>query len=428
MIEAPNAVVRESMNRPLAYVLDDDNKVADMVCRMLTACGFVSRMFFDPTPCLQQIKTAGPYARPAVMVLDLALGQFDAIDVIRRLESLNYKGKVLLISGSDEPTLLEVQKVGVSRGLAMLPPLKKPFRINEFKESLDAKTKLIDVPPEETFVEATRVPLIEALTNGWLELWYQPKIDLKSLSICGAEALLRARHPTQGIVPPARFLPAAGDPLYIPLSRFVIRQAMMDWVHHFAGLRTPLRLAVNVPLSVIVAPGFIHLVRDSLPKDTGFPGLIIEATEEEVIRDVRLAREIATQLKLHRIWLSIDDFGTAYSSFARLRDLPFVELKLDRSFVLNCSSDQTKKTLCQSAIDLAHRFGASVCAEGVENPEDLHTLIDMGCDTAQGFLFAKPQPVEIFKASLAGPTTQPKANSDQDESSSDREAHTAVVG
>src|SRR5579871_2790929 len=400
---AQDAIIQGNLNGPLAYVLDDRREIGEVVCRMLVASGFAARQFSDPVPCLQQLKTSTAAARPEVMVLDLALGQSDAVEVIRQLEKLEFKGKVLLMSGSDITVLSEIQKIGIGRGLAMLSPLKKPFRMKEFKESLFGEAEVRRAETTQKLAETPTVPLAKALSSNWLELWYQPKIDLKSLAICGAEALIRCRHPDHGIIPPAHFLPPAGDPLYSPLSKLVIQRAMTDWSQHFAGASTPLRLAINVPLSVIVAPGFVQLLRQALPKAAGFPGLMIEVTEGEAIGDVDLAHEVATQLKLYRIGLSIDDFGAAYSSFERLRELPFVELKLDRSFVSNCSADASKRALCQSAIGLAHSFGASACAEGIENPDDLRTLIEMGCDTAQGYLFAKPQSAKAFHAMLMGP-------------------------
>jgi EAL domain-containing protein (putative c-di-GMP-specific phosphodiesterase class I) len=160
------------------------------------------------------------------------------------------------------------------------------------------------------------------------------------------------------------------------------------------GLR--LRLAVNVPVSVIHTPGFIPMVRSLLPTDAGFPGLTIEITEDEIIRDPKWAHEIATQLKLYNVGISIDDFGSAYASLSRLNDLSVIEVKIDRSFVSGCSSDRLKHGLCQTVVDLAHRFGATACAEGVETPEDLRELINMQCDTAQGFLFAEPMPAGKF--------------------------------
>jgi EAL domain-containing protein (putative c-di-GMP-specific phosphodiesterase class I) len=160
----------------------------------------------------------------------------------------------------------------------------------------------------------------------------------------------------------------------------------------------PLKLAVNMPASVILASDFVNLVRQHLPAAADFPGLIIEVTEDEVIREPELIREIATQLKLYKVWISIDDFGSGYASLSRLKDLPFVEVKIDRSFVDSCASNQLKHGLCQTIVDLAHRFGASVCAEGVESAQDLRSLVNMGCNAAQGFLFAKPMPADQLAA------------------------------
>ena len=214
------------------------------------------------------------------------------------------------------------------------------------------------------------------------------------------------RHPKFGIVLPANFMPPAGAPILTPLSKFVMKQVTADWKQYFSDLTSPLKLAVNIPLSVIVAPGFIEVARSSLPNDSKFPGLIIEAREGEIVEDPELAHEVITQLKLYNISLSVDDFGSAYSSFSRLRELSVIELKIDGGFVQNCSTDESKQTLCRCIIDLAHRFGALTCAEGVEKPEDLRTLISIGCDMAQGFLFAQPQTAQSLRATLVDQTTQ----------------------
>jgi EAL domain-containing protein (putative c-di-GMP-specific phosphodiesterase class I)/ActR/RegA family two-component response regulator len=387
--------------RPLAYVLDDDREIADLVSRMLAACGFYSRKFADPIACVRTIRDTPDEARPDVVVLDLSLRESDAVDVMRQLEKLRFAGKVLLISGCDASTLNDVQEIGVLHGLKMLPCLNKPFQIEEFKSCLSA-SELPSAASEE-ISEIPRVDLEQAFVQGWLELWYQPKVALKALQICGAEALLRVRHPRFGVLTPASFMPAAGAPIFTPVSKFVMKQSMADWKQYFASHSPPMKLAVNIPLSVMVAPGFIQLVRSSLPNDPQFPGLVIEATEGEIVQDPDLAREAVTQLTLYNISLSIDDFGSAYSSFSRLRDLSAAELKIDGSFVSNCSKDQSKRALCQSVVDLAHRFGAVTCAEGVENHADLKTLIDINCDIAQGFLFAKPQTAQSLSALLATP-------------------------
>jgi EAL domain-containing protein (putative c-di-GMP-specific phosphodiesterase class I) len=253
--------------------------------------------------------------------------------------------------------------------------------------------------PSELHPARSRVTLQEALRRNWLEVWYQPKIDLRSFIVCGAEALIRVRHPDHGVIEPGEFLPPAGDPLYKPLSFFVVRRAMTDW-KAFAESGFPLKLAINVPASILHVPGFVDVVRQMIPHGPGFPGVIVEVTEDEFIRDPESLREVATQLKLYNAWISIDDFGTAFASLSRLTDLPFTELKLDRSFVFNCASDKLKYALCQTVVDLARRFGASLCAEGVEIADDLRCVSKLGFDSAQGYFLARPMPSDRLLASL----------------------------
>jgi EAL domain-containing protein (putative c-di-GMP-specific phosphodiesterase class I) len=253
------------------------------------------------------------------------------------------------------------------------------------------------------------VQVIEALRNDWTELWYQPKIDLKSARVCGAEGLIRARHPLHGLVLPDNLLPPAGDKDYQPLTEFVVNRAMADW-SRFAQRGLLLKLAINAPVSVINTPAFIALIRSVLPNVAEFNGLTIEVTEDEMIRDSEQAREVANQLKLYNVDLSIDDFGAGYASLSRLSDLPFAEVKIDRSFVSGCASNKLKHGLCQTVVDMAHRFGATACAEGVETNEDLRAIMAMQCDTAQGFLFAKAMPAEDFtEEALVGCTRAVRA-------------------
>jgi EAL domain-containing protein (putative c-di-GMP-specific phosphodiesterase class I) len=315
---------------------------------------------------------------------------------------------VILISGRDETTLNEITEIGKRRGLVMLPPLKKPFRAGDVKQrlsgqvALPAPSKVSDSPPDAVTPKKDLFQLVEAMRNNWLELWYQPKIDLKTLSVCGAEGLVRARHPMYGIVMPDQLLPPAGDPDHWPLTEFVIERAVTDWAR-FAKQGLQLNLSINAPVSAINTPAFVDLVRSALPKGPNFPGLTVEVTEDEVIRDSESVREIASQLKLYNIGFSIDDFGSGYAALSRVADLPFIEVKIDRSFVSGCASNKLKHGLCQTVVDLAHRFGATACAEGVETADDLRAIIDMQCDTAQGFLFAKPMPAaKLASILLAG--------------------------
>jgi EAL domain-containing protein (putative c-di-GMP-specific phosphodiesterase class I) len=388
--------------RPLAFVLDDDPAVATVVSKQLAMLGMEAWQFNNPAKFFASFRVA----RPRLIVLDLGLGRSDAVEVLQQLDQHKFQGRILLISGRDQRTLDEIEKIGRARGLHMLPSLAKPFRAIDLKQRCDLE--LEPEPPSTAPKPAPRrtkpsIDLAEAIQKGWLEVWYQAKINLKSLTVGGAEALIRANHPTHGLVMPADLLPPPGDPLYRPLTSFVLRRALEDW-RLFAERGYPLKLAVNVPASVLGAPGFVEEVRTVIPYDQSFPGLLIEMTEDEVIADPRGIGEVMARLKLYNTSISIDDFGTAHASLSRVKDLLFSEIKLDRSFVAGCGSDPAKRSLCQTVVDLAHRFEASTCAEGIETIDDLKCLVSLGFDNGQGFLFAKPLPREEFFKSLMSRT------------------------
>jgi len=239
------------------------------------------------------------------------------------------------------------------------------------------------------------VALAEALRNGWFEVWYQPKIDLKRKRLAGAEALARIRHPQLGVLLPDNFLPGADQGSLAELAQQALLATLFDWTT-FEEAGFNLHLAINVPVDVLFKLAITRLVVQYRPNSSRWPGLILEVTEDQIARDVALANEIATQLRVSGISVAIDAFGAGYSSMRCLRELPFAELKIDRSFVMGCATDAAKAAICQTAIDLAHRFGGVAVAAGVESAADLQALIVMGCDFGQGVLIAPPMPKARF--------------------------------
>jgi EAL domain-containing protein (putative c-di-GMP-specific phosphodiesterase class I) len=381
--------------RPLAFVLDDDPAVAAVVSKQLAMLGMEPWQFNEPVKFFTSLRVA----RPKLVVLDLGLGRSDAVEVLQQLDGLRFQGQILLISGRDQDTLNEIEKIGRSRGLQMLQSLQKPFRAIDLKHRCEQQPEPVPLSSKPSPIRTKpSIDLAEALQNGWLEVWYQAKINLKSLTCGGAEALIRANHPLHGLITPIDLLPPPGDPLYRPLTSFVLRRTMEDW-RLFAQQGYPLKLAINVPASVLGAPGFVEEIRGAIPRDQSFPGLLIEMTEDEIIANPRGIAEVMARLMIYNTTISIDDFGTAHASLSRIKDLPFSEIKLDRSFVTGCATDPTKYGLCQTVAELAHRFEASTCAEGIETIDDLRCLANLGFDSGQGFLFAKPMPrVDFFKS------------------------------
>jgi EAL domain-containing protein (putative c-di-GMP-specific phosphodiesterase class I) len=251
------------------------------------------------------------------------------------------------------------------------------------------------------------IEIEQALAEHWLEIWYQPKIDLRRKCLAGAEALARIHHPTLGVLLPQQFLPGADDEAISRLTEYALLTTLRDWsIFDAAGFN--LHLAVNVPVNVLLRLPVPAIVHEYRPRDARWPGLVVEVTEDQIVRDIALANEIARQLKISDVTVAIDDFGGGYSSFASLRDLPFAELKLDHTFVRNCAIEGTNGAICQTAIDLAHRFGSVAVAEGIENLADLQALQVMRCDFGQGLLLSPPMPKESFIALLNARMNRPR--------------------
>jgi diguanylate cyclase (GGDEF)-like protein len=233
--------------------------------------------------------------------------------------------------------------------------------------------------------------LRQAIEQRQLELHYQPKIDAKSGQITAAEALLRWKHPTRGLIGPATFIPIAERfGLIGNLGNWVIeevcRQAR-EW--RDKGLR--MRVAMNLSVHQMRQDDLVERIEGALKRHRIDPSLLTcEITESVAMEDTRTTQAAFKALGRAGIHLSIDDFGTGYSSLSYLRQLPAEELKIDRSFVLDLASSADARAIVDAVVRLAHALGLKVVAEGVENERQREILMQLGCDELQGFIFAKP--------------------------------------
>ena len=278
-------------------------------------------------------------------------------------------------------------------------------RVLDALTSNDPKAATPDLKPPADFALTDHVD--EALRDARIELWYQPKIDIKQRCLAGAEALARIRHPERGVMLPVSFLPGVNEDVMARLTEHALLTVLRDWtVFDEAGFN--LRLAINVPVNLLDRLPIATIVGENRPKATYWPGLIVEVTEDQIVRDIRRSQEIAAQLRVSGISVAIDDFGAGFSSFSSLRELSFAELKLNDSFVKGCAGDPTNAAICQTAIDLAHRFGSAAVAEGIETVADLQVMQIMGCDFGQGNLIAPPMPQADFMALLQQRMNKPR--------------------
>ncbi|MEV4510076.1 EAL domain-containing protein [Dactylosporangium sp. NPDC049525] len=226
-----------------------------------------------------------------------------------------------------------------------------------------------------------------------LTLHYQPKIRLDDGRLCGAEALVRWAHPTRGAIPPAEFIPVAETTgLITRLTLYVLRLAVAQartWLDD--GLPVP--IAVNLSPRCLLDPDLVgHVTRLLHEHELPAELLRLEVTETAVMANPALATETLTALHRLGVRLSIDDYGTGYSSMAYLKSLPVDELKVDRTFVMHMDADPEDAVLVRGAIELGHNLGMTVVAEGVEGAAHVAALRELGCDIAQGYHYARPMP------------------------------------
>jgi len=240
--------------------------------------------------------------------------------------------------------------------------------------------------------------LRKAIERGELELFYQPKLRVETRTLCGAEALLRWRHPQRGIVPPSEFVSVAEESgLIAALGEWALHAAcrqLLEW--DAAGLK-------RVPISVNLSPRQFQpqlpaIVQQAIGVTGQAEYLRLEVTESSVMADPHKAITLLRELKALGMKLSLDDFGTGYSSLSYLQKLPLDEIKIDRSFLSGISSEGGDAVLVDIIIAMAHGLGLSVVAEGVESEMQLEYLRKRGCDECQGFLFSQPLRAAEFAA------------------------------
>jgi len=380
----------------LCFVVDDEPGIRQLFSTVLKRVGLEVEGFESAGSLLKELGRR----HPQLIFLDVSLARSDAIEAMRGLTELAFTGAVILMSGRHGKILQDISMIGERQGLRMLPVLTKPFNATTIRHIVQPFVKSTKSLP--------RVAIDEAVRQGWMRVWYQPKIDLQRKALAGYEALARIHHPEHGILSPGSFLPGADTASLSCLTEHVLLTVLRDW-DKLNDLGFALRPSVNVPVDVLVKFPIAALVRENRPRDNLWNGLIVEVVEDQVIRDLTLAQEIATQLKIYDIELAIDDFGAGYSSLERLKSFPFVELKLDMSFVKDCAQSPQNAGICKAAIDLAHNFNTLAVAEGIEQAEDLLALSRMGCDLGQGYLFAKPMPLEEFAALVTQKTVKKSA-------------------
>jgi EAL domain-containing protein (putative c-di-GMP-specific phosphodiesterase class I) len=374
---------------PLCFIIDGDTRIRQFLSLIMHGEGIDTEEFADSVLMREALRRR----LPQLVFLDVGHAANDAIASLDALGAANYRGRVQLTSSRGLTLLTKIRTIGEQQRLHMLPVLNKPFETGVIMKILQ------DQKLGQGTALAGRVDLGEALAKQWIEFWYQPKIHLRKKQLIGVEAFARVRHPEHGVLPPEAFIPAASEAHLVALSELALGRALKASIN-FAKIGVNLRMAVNMPVVALRKVDVVEIVQYHQSRFERWPGLLIDVTEDQVVNDFELVRGMAARLEPLNVKLGIDDFGRDYSAVMRLSDLPFAEIKLDRSFVTGCGTDSSSAPLCKAAIELAHSFGSIAVGVGIERASDALALVGMGCDYGQGFLLGQPMPEDRFIALL----------------------------
>ncbi|GAC1538241.1 MAG: hypothetical protein NVS2B17_11960 [Candidatus Velthaea sp.] len=324
-------------------------------------------------------------------------------DVMRRVEAIvgGLDSGIHLQPGNDQSGVFG--RIGIARfpedGNDAEAVTSRAFIAMQAARLKDARVEFYDVAAEATYVQRRTLltDLRHGITAGEFSVYYQPEVNLVTGALVSAEALVRWQHPGRGTLLPETFAGFAEEQRCLaPIDDLVLAQVARDLPHILA--RAPhIRVFVNTAADRLERSGFARDALHVLAENRVAPSALgIEITETVAMRDVAGMRRALAELREGGISIALDDFGTGYSSLAHLKRLPLDAIKIDRGFINDFASDPSDAAIVGSIVDVARAFGFSVIAEGVEREDQARWLRERGCDIGQGYMFARPMPLEIF--------------------------------
>lgn len=345
--------------------------------------GFVAHQCADD----RELREVIAKLTPELVVLGTMNSDADLKALLSALALDRYSGRIMLFGGRASAALLKLHEYSESLGLSMLPPLLTPFRDRDLQDNL-ADFLPVQAPPQ------IEIEADEALHNGWLEIWYRPKIDLRGIAVIGAHAEVQVRHPNWGVLTPSSFLISETDPKLSKLSGAIIQQAMADWTR-FLAARQAFELTLSVPTQALEEPDVLNRICLEIPDESLFAQLTLEVPSLELARDPGKLRAAVKKLTPFNIGIAIDDV-TAGSSWIDLGDFPVAELQVAADFVADCADNRDKAEVCAKVITLAKTIGARTSAKGIQTPAVLKAVHQFGFDLGEGDLFGKAMDAQRF--------------------------------
>lgn len=331
---------------------------------------------------------------PGALIVDLEMPTMDGPELLAQLRERGIDIPIIVVSSRERALIHSVRQMANVLGLHILGTVQKPLTCEALAEALRNWQKR---PPGLTRPAQSRrvdvAGLRAAIERDEIRVHFQPKIEIGTGTVRGVEALARWQHPTFGLILPDEFIPLSEqNDLIHELTLRVLNQSLLQAVEWNAqGI--DLSVAINLSPLILDRPGLVQEIV-GLQQGYGLAAerIILEVTESSLLRELAVALRVLTRLRLRGFGLALDDYGTGFSSMQQLAQIPFTELKIDRSFIHGLDERENVQIMLRSALEMARELGLVTVAEGVESGQELQLLRTFGCTFAQGWLFAKAMP------------------------------------
>ena len=377
------------------FIIDDDVQTVEMLSEIVQMTGFESNNYCNATEFFKEQK----FTDDSIILLDLNMPHMDGVEVIRELSSHNCRASLILMSGYDMSVLHSAEKLAYEHGLKIINSLTKPIHLNDLMTTLIEQFANRGIEEHRTGIDYKPTPeeLSEAIRADQITLHYQPQVNLTTGKITGAEALARWQHPEHGLLPPAVFISMAEEYGLMDELTFQVLEKSLKQLVDLHQYKHYFPVSVNVSAESIKSIRLPEIISEKLAENQlKSDDLTLEVTESVLMGELVTSLDILTRLRMKGFSLSIDDFGTGFSSLSMLHKIPFNELKIDRSFIMEMHKDSDAYAIVKTCIMLAKELNMHVVAEGVETEGIYNQLKELGCDIAQGYHIAKPLPAEEF--------------------------------
>ena len=392
----------------LLLVVDDDPVQANIIGNIAAQAGYCVRY----ASTLEAAAEAISAQSFAVVTVDLMLGERDGIELLRHISGFAVVPRVVIVSGCEARIVSSTVKMARSLGIRDAIGVSKPLNLDVLRNALTVSVGSGKAAPGISPMFGSE-HVRRALQKKEFYPAFQPKIQISTGRVVGCEALARWNSPDFGWIAPDAFIPALERSGEIKALTLMLLEQSVIATKEFRRCNPNFTVAVNLSATLLADISLPDEIEKVLVKhDLSPASLILEVTENVAMSDVRRAMDILLRLRIKGIGVSMDDFGTGYSSLAALARLPFNELKIDKSFVINCTDDPDLWKIVRGSVALGHEFRMRVVAEGVEDLPTLRALARIGCDLGQGYHFSQALPAMEFSSwydrwSLTSQTTRP---------------------